>query len=576
MDLVLGIRRHFKSHWLPRKNVYDAYESFNERNAFSGASESFLSFDPTGKILYANSSADELLGLPDPHIPQLHVANVLAPRFSLRFLKTLSSLDTLAGSRFAVKARHASGRVFPVEVVVFKFGANKFGAIFHDISARIQSQRELSEAKRKATLATKAKTEFLANMSHEIRTPLNAIIGMTDLLAETPLALDQEKYVRVCRKAGSSLLNIVNDVLDISKIEAGQIVIEREEFDLHEVLAGTFEVMSIRAGEKGLSLTSAIEQQTPRKLKSDPKRIKQIVSNLLANAIKFTDFGGVSVQVSWTDLDAAAGQLNIFVKDTGIGIAETQRSAIFEKFTQADASATRRRGGTGLGLAICRKLVDLMGGSIELLTSSQNGSEFKVTIPAMRGADQKPMASVSVRKEVPKATRSSLEGLKILLVEDSPDNRALVLAYLRDCPVKVEIAENGQEACEKFRLSRYDLILMDMQMPILDGYSATRQIRVSEAIDDRLKTPIVALTAHALNEEIKKCLDAGCDGHLAKPVRKAQLIDAIEMFAGRNDDARGSTIDKDFTVTDNLGRSSRSGSGRPDSFVPPEPSQRAR
>ncbi len=519
---------------------------------------------------------------------------------------------------------------------------------------------------REAEQANKAKSVFLANMSHEIRTPLNAIIGMAELLGETHLSQEQAQYVRVFNSAGENLLVLINDILDLSKVEAGHIVIEKTEFSLDAVLLSVCDTLSLKAHGKNLELNSRIAPGTEIRRIGDPTRLRQILLNLASNSIKFTLAGEVSMNVS----TQPSGRLLFEVSDTGIGIPREKLDLIFESFEQADSSTTRKFGGTGLGLAISRRLVELMGGSIKVESTEGEGSifSFNLDIPEdteysadkvseedetdlkdieilivddnatnrliqreillswgvrvteasdgktalsilnrrkeignqfdlvlldgiMPGMDGIEVATQFLRdkssqtssimmltstmekgytaecekiginscllkpvkkEDLRRAISSALSGrraekaekkiispeaetvkeriVRILAADDSSDNRFLLTAFLKKFPCELTIVENGQEALEAFKEGKYDIVLMDMQMPVMDGFAATRLIREWEGKNNLQATPVLALTAYALPEEIKYCTDAGCDSHISKPVRKKILIKAIRDF----------------------------------------------
>ncbi len=405
-----------------------------------------------------------------------------------------------------------------------------FFAIKQDITELKKIQEDLVNAKQTADLANKAKSIFLANMSHEIRTPMNSIIGMADLLWETPLNQDQKQYVQIFRNAGENLLNLINDILDLSKIEAGHCHLETIEFDLAQMIEQISQVMALKAQKKGLELLFHIANDTPVKLLGDPLRLRQILINLIGNAIKFTEKGKILVRICPNPQSTMPGNLLFSVSDTGIGISKDKQNRIFENFMQADSFVGRRYGGTGLGLSISKKIVELMKGRIWVESEENHGSVFSFT--AQFGISE--MASIqAASQKLPVIANIGLSeegGRKILLVEDSPDNQVLMRAYFKNLPYILDIAENGQVALERFRNSSYDLILMDIQMPVMDGHTATKEIRKYEAEKNLPQTPVIALTAYALREEMEKCMEYGCNAHLSKPIKKAELIATIEKY----------------------------------------------
>lgn len=401
--------------------------------------------------------------------------------------------------------------------------------------AEVQEQRnqyqvahfKMEKLAASAEAANQVKSLFLANMSHEIRTPLGAILGFIDLLNDPNLKpQERSKYMDVITRNGYQLTQLIDDILDLSKVEAGHLEIETLEMSLHTLLSDVTALMSLRAQEKGLLFTVINSPELPELIYSDPTRLRQILINIIGNAIKFTSQGEIKVRISAEPIAADNPQKIIFtVDDTGLGIAAENQNRLFEWFTQADASTTRRFGGTGLGLALSRKLARALGGDIRLSQSSSTGSQFIITI-ANNLAEKTIQPKIPQLKiKLPPSTHRPLEGVRILLVEDSADNRMLIESILGRNGVIIESAENGREGVEKALRGHHDLVLMDIQMPLCDGLQATSELRQLG-----YSKPIVALTAHAMKVEREKTLAAGCDSHLTKPIEFKKLLKVIEEF----------------------------------------------
>jgi PAS domain S-box-containing protein len=423
-----------------------------------------------------------------------------------------------------------------------------YAAIKDDITEQKQRDEELKcyaaaleQSSRLAESATRAKSEFLANMSHEIRTPITAILGYADVLADSPLELNQQEALEIIRRNGDHLLAIVNDVLDLSKIEAGKLRAEPTRCSPFAILDNTISLMQIHAQTKGLFLTAECVPPIPETIWTDPTRLQQILYNLVSNAIKFTDNGGVRLELRLLERDTDAASIQFQVTDSGIGISPDQCSRLFRPFEQADTSTTRKFGGTGLGLAISKRLAEALGGDITVQSTVGRGSVFRLVIPAgpLSGVQMLSHTAAEGSRMRRRATRCGREQIqlscRILLAEDGPDNQRLIAFLLEKAGAAVVLADNGQAACEKAlaaaaRGEPFDLVLMDMQMPVMDGYAAVRQLRTAGYTD-----PIIAITAHAMSEDRQKCLDAGCNDYLTKPIDRQTLLATIATWLTPNE-----------------------------------------
>ena len=656
------------------------------RNILNNIEDSYLEVNLSGHITYANPaavrllgySAEELQNAPFKMFAESSQISIVYETFSQIYntgqpgRNLMFDVITKAGPKLNIEMSAS----LMIDATGQRVG---FFGIGHDMTERRRAEEALQQAKEKADEANKAKSEFLASMSHEIRTPMNAIIGMAELLAETDMTDEQRQYVQIFRSAGENLLNIINDILDLAKVEAGHMSLEYVRFNLYDLVEKACDIIAMRAHKKGLELANWIMSDVPGYLIGDPVRLRQILINLLGNAVKFTEAGEIVLQI--TNISSCTEDcgtetvdrhtIQFSVRDTGIGIPPEKTDTIFDPFSQADSSTTRQYGGTGLGLTISKRLVELMGGHIRLESEKDRGTTVYLTIPFVVGdSDKQLVSSVDMvnlkgtkilliddnatnrlilrdyltrwgaliteasdgasgletlreadragrpfalmlldnrmpgmdgfdvaheikndprlaettilmltsdsqqgdldrarnmgiseyltkpikrteleaailrafreieRQEISDSTEVCAEINKdgrsrILLVEDSDDNRLLIQAYLKKLPYAIDAAENGEKAVAKFKECTYDLVLMDMQMPVMDGYTATRQIRAWEeeqGISRLGRTPIIALTAYALKEDAQKSIDAGCDAHLSKPIKKETLLEAMKRY----------------------------------------------
>ncbi|WP_179295571.1 ATP-binding protein [Bacillus sp. FJAT-45350] len=399
--------------------------------------------------------------------------------------------------------------------------------VYFILVSRNRTEIELKHAKEEAEQANQAKSQFLARMSHEIRTPMNAILGVEELLSDLPQSSDEKKYLHMLRRNGEHLLKLINDVLDFSKMEANETKVLTEPLDLYKLIEETVDMFKLTVKNKDVTITHHIDNDVPKKIVGDQNRLIQVLINLIGNAVKFTHEGSIDINVS-----VNGTILHFSVIDTGVGIPEDQLENIFDSFKQVDTSNSREYGGTGLGLTISKELVKLMEGDIFVQSEVGKGSCFTFTIP-VRLAESTKTTETQVTETsflLNETAAANISEKKVLIVDDSVDNLTLIKAFLKKEAIQLTTAENGLEAFELVKKNKYDLVFMDIQMPIMDGFESLLKIREMEKEEGREQTPIIACTAHALESDKQQCLSLGFNGYVSKPLKKQVLKETIEKY----------------------------------------------
>lgn len=506
------------------------------RLLFERTNDAVITMDGEGRIRSWNPRAEAMFGWREIDAVGRAVTETVVParmRESVRseFARFLESGESAALDRvIEAEALRRDGTEVPVEfTLVATQGASSWllTAFIRDISVRKLAEAELKRASEAALAASRAKGEFLANVSHEIRTPMNGIIGMTELALGTNLTAEQREYLETVRKSARNLLALLNEVLDLSKIEAGKLEVDNVAFRVRTVVAEAVRLHQFRAQEKGLSLAWVCSPDVPEMIQGDPLRMGQVLGNLVANAIKFTERGSVEVRVGVDEPPGARPLLHLAVRDTGIGIPAEKQPLLFQEFTQVDASSTRRYGGTGLGLAICSRLAALMGGRTWVESEPGKGSTFHFAIPLL--AARTPAAGAASPAPAPSAPARRL---RLLVADDDAVNRVLATTILGKRGHDVEAVAGGAAVLEALRRNRFDAVVMDVQMSDMDGLSATAAIRRGDAGDAARAVPVIAMTAHALPGDRERFLHVGMSAYLAKPADPAELATLVENLAG--------------------------------------------
>ena len=553
--LFTGILRDLTEQKQWEHDLMQANQKAEELSAFGQILDSSLNeiyiFDANSlRYVHVNRGARENIGYTTDELREM-TPLAITPQHTASSFEILAA-PVLEAAReniqFSTVHRRKDGSEYPVDVYLQTAFLGKhrvFAAVVLDTTERERIDGELRRSREQALCADRSKSEFLANMSHETRTPMTAILGFTDILLSNLDEPENVDAVLTVQKNGQFLLELINDILDLSKIEAGKLDVERIACSPHRIVTDVVSLMQVRAKAKGLPLEVRFDGDLPEAVDTDPTRLRQILINIVGNAIKFTERGSVEVVVRLLNEPAGEALLQFDVIDTGVGIADEKIDKLFLPFTQVDASTTRQFGGTGLGLTISKRLAESLGGDIRASSALGQGSTFSVTVRtgSLDGVqlvhDVAEPAVETIVAEAATGTEASPHNRRILLAEDGPDNQRLIGYILNQAGAEVTLADNGQEALDLATTVNaegrgFDVILMDMQMPVLDGYEATGKLR-----EAGYRGPIIALTAHAMSSDRDKCLRAGCDDYATKPVDRGQLISLIAQYVAA--DTRATT-----------------------------------
>ncbi|MFC7679415.1 PAS domain S-box protein [Paenibacillus sp. GCM10028914] len=487
--------------------------------------DAVISLDLNGNIVHGNMMAEKLTGFSIQEMAGMSLTHFVGVHNLNKIIK--NSLNDMPKDNYINYFKHRDGHLIEVMTTIAPIIINSENVGFYVIAKDITEQKKLLIAKEAAESTNRAKSAFLAMMSHEIRTPMNGVIGMTDLLMDSPgLDDEQKEYVQIIRKSGESLLSIINDILDFSKIESGKTVLAHEPFRLEEVVGEILDLLNPKAVQKKLDMVCTVAPEIPKVLIGDAGRLKQVLINLIGNALKFTFSGGVNIRVEEGESFNNRVQLKFTIQDTGIGIPEEKASGLFQPFYQLDHFMTRKHEGTGLGLAISRKLVELMDGQVWLEPSTKPGATFKFTVMFDRAKEDMQYTDTTCGVSIPDRRKN----LRILVGEDNETNQVVILKMLEKDGHQVDIASSGMEVLEKVQYNHYDLIFMDVQMPEVNGLEATKAIKKMFPSDEA--PVIVAVTANALKGDREHCIAAGMDEYISKPIKRAMLVDVIDQFFG--------------------------------------------